>query len=293
MPIDAEGRSLRRQRPSGLLVKHAEVPNSKVGADMKILWVFAHPEPTSLNGSLRDFGIRTLTAAGHEVRQSDLYAMGWKAVADGSDFTDTQPQERLVYAASSWRGFKGGTQAEEIAAEQAKIMWADTVLIQFPLWWFSVPAILKGWFDRILAAGWAYRVADPANPGRNLRYGDGNLKGKRGMLIVTTGASADSLGPRGVSGDISDLLFPVNYGIFWYTGMSALPPMIIHGANRVSSSEYAQHEAALAQRLATLATVEPIPYRSQNGGDYDDNLVLKPGLEGDVRGPAIRLRRLS
>lgn len=258
---------------------------------MNILWVFAHPEPRSLNGSLRDSGVRTLEAAGHQVRQSDLYAMRWKAVADGEDFTDTLPGERLVYAASSWRGFKGGTQAADIAAEQAKIMWADVVLLQFPLWWFSVPAILKGWLDRVLAAGWAYRVMDPKDPKRSLRYGDGNLKGKRGLLIVTTGATAESLGPRGVAGDIQDLLFPVNYGVFWYTGMSVLEPHLIHGANRVSEAEYARLEAEFARRLAGLATEAPIPYRAQNGGDYDESLVLQPGLGGATQGlSAARLR---
>lgn len=250
---------------------------------MNILWVFAHPEQRSLNGALRDFGVRTLQSAGHEVRQSDLYAMGWKAVADAADFTDTPPGRRLIYAASSWDGFKKGTQTNDIAAEQAKITWADAVIVQYPLWWFSTPAILKGWFDRVLAAGWAYRVTDPADPKRTLRYGDGNLKGKRGMVIVTTGASAESMSPRGVAGDINAFLAPVNYGVFWYTGMSALPPHIIHGANRVSEQEYASMEQALGQRLATLFSAAPIPYRSQNGGDYDENLFLKPGLEGRLR----------
>jgi NAD(P)H dehydrogenase (quinone) len=261
---------------------------------MKVLWVFAHPERRSLNASLRDAGIKSLEAAGHTVRQSDLYAMSWKAVADGGDFTDTEPGQRLTYAASSFRAFKGGTQTPDVIAEQEKLMWADAVLIQFPLWWFSVPAILKGWLDRVLAAGWAYRVTDPANPKRSLRYGDGNLKGRRGMLIVTTGATAASLGPLGVAGDIDDLLFPVNYGVFWYTGMSVLKPHLIHGANHVGEGDYPRLEAALAARLASLATDAPIPYRAQNGGDYDDNLVLKTPREGGAAGlTATRLRPQS
>jgi len=259
---------------------------------MKVLWVLAHPEARSLNGSLRDFGVRTLAAAGHEVRQSDLYRMGWKAVADGNDFTDSDPAVPLNYAAASYRGFRNGTQAGDVVAEQEKIKWADAVIIQFPLWWFSVPAILKGWFDRVLAAGWAYRVMDPLNPNRSLRYGDGNLKGKRGMLIVTTGASGASLGPRGVAGDIDDLLFPVNYGVFWYTGMAVLRPFLVHGANRVSAEEYARIEAGLAHRLAGLASEAPIPYRTQNGGDYDEDLVLKPNIMAPEHGlTAVRLRR--
>ena len=257
---------------------------------MKVLWIFAHPEGRSLNGSLRDFGVRSLEAAGHEVRQSDLYAMGWKAVADAADFTDQDPASRLVYANASYRSFRDATQASDIAAEQAKLQWADAVLIQFPLWWFSVPAILKGWFDRVLAAGWAYRVPDPAHPGRSRRYGDGNLTGKRAMLIVTTGATADSLGPRGVAGDIGDLLFPVNYGVCWYTGMSVLAPHVIHGANRVDDAEYARLEAELGRRLSTLMSEAPLPFRPQNGGDYDDTLVLKPGLGGSRLGWSLRLR---
>lgn len=251
---------------------------------MKVLWVFAHPEGKSLNGSLRDFGVRTLQAGGHEVRQSDLYAMGWKAVADRADFADSEPGERLVYAASSHRSFKNGTQAADVQAEQDKMMWADVVLLQFPLWWFSAPAILKGWFDRVLAAGWAYRVPDPANSKRNLRYGDGTLKGKRGMLIVTTGASAASAGPRGLVGHIDDLLFPINYGVLWYTGISVLPPFLIHGANRMSPEEYETVQAALGARLAALQTTPPIAYRSQNGGDYDDDFVLRPGIAEGIDG---------
>ena len=259
---------------------------------MKVLWVLAHPEPKSLNGALRDFGVRHLQAAGHEVRQSDLYAMRWKAVADGDDFTDTELGAKLTYAASSYRGFKQGTQAPDIAAEQEKLTWADVVILQYPLWWFSVPAILKGWLDRVLAAGWAYRVMDPADPKRSLRYGDGNLTGKRGMLVVTTGASAENMSPRGVSGDIHELLFPINYGIFWYTGIAPLPPLVMHGTNRVSQEDYAALEKALAARLDTLATTAPIAFRSQNGGDYDADLVLKPGLAEGAQGLiAPRLRQ--
>ncbi|MDX2155486.1 MAG: NAD(P)H-dependent oxidoreductase [Hyphomicrobiaceae bacterium] len=258
---------------------------------MKVLWVFAHPEPRSLNGALRDFGVRTLTASGHEVRQSDLYAMRWKAVADADDFRDFEPGSRLTYASSSLQGFRNGTQTPDISAEQEKLMWADAIILQFPLWWFSVPAILKGWFDRVLAAGWAYRVPDPTQAGRSRRYGDGNLKGKRGLVIVSAGGSAAALGPRGAAGDINDLLFPVTYGILWYTGVAPLRPHVINDANQVGPDAYAQLETKLAARLGSLWTEAPIPYRSQNGGDYGDDLTLKPGLEGSAQGFAMRLRR--
>ncbi|MBA0053279.1 flavodoxin family protein [Streptomyces sp. AJS327] len=53
---------------------------------MKVLWITAHPDPRSLTSALRDEGVRALGEFGHRVRQSDLYAMGWKAVLDAEDF---------------------------------------------------------------------------------------------------------------------------------------------------------------------------------------------------------------
>jgi NAD(P)H dehydrogenase (quinone) len=86
----------------------------------------------------------------------------------------------------------------------------------------------------------------------------------------------------------------VNYGVFWYMGMSVLKPHLIHSANHVREDDYARLEAGLAARLATLATDAPIPYRAQNGGDYDDNLVLKTAPGNDATGlTATRLRPQS
>ena len=86
----------------------------------------------------------------------------------------------------------------------------------------------------------------------------------------------------------------MNYGVFWYTGMSVLKPHLIHSANHVREDDYARLEAELVARLATLATDAPIPYRAQNGGDYDDNLVLKAAPGGEAAGlTATRLRPQS
>lgn len=258
---------------------------------MKVLWVFAHPEPRSLNASLRDHGVACLEAESHEVRQSDLYAMNWKAVADQSDFDDWSAGDRFNYADASLSAFRAGTQSTDVVDEQEKINWADTILIQFPLWWYAEPAILKGWFDRVLAAGWIHRVPDPANPGRSLRFGEGNLKGKRGLLIVTTGSPAASIGPRGVAGDIQELLFRINYGVFWFSGMSVLRPHVIHEANKIDEARFLELSGGLGERLLGLDRESPIPYRAQNSGDYDDDLVLKPDLAPGLSGHALRTRK--
>ncbi len=118
---------------------------------MKVLLIYAHPEPRSLNGALKNFAIRHLQQAGHEVQVSDLYAMRWKAGYDADDSGAPPVGEFWRPTLDSKQTFARGTQSADIAAEQEKLLWADTVIFQFPLWWFSMPAIMKGWIDRVYA----------------------------------------------------------------------------------------------------------------------------------------------
>lgn len=127
---------------------------------MNVLLVYAHPEPKSLNGSLKNFALRHLEEAGHAVQVSDLYAMQWKAALDADDNTARRPDTRFDPSLDSKHAFENGTQAADIAREQDKLRWADALVLQFPLWWFSMPAILKGWVERVYAFGFAYGVGE-------------------------------------------------------------------------------------------------------------------------------------
>src|SRR5690349_25065224 len=115
---------------------------------MNVLLVYAHPEPRSLNGALKDFAAARLEASGHAVQVSDLYAMNWKASLDASDSVVPPIGKRFDPSLDSKHAFENGLQSEDIAREQQKLLWADAVILQFPLWWFSMPAILKGWVER-------------------------------------------------------------------------------------------------------------------------------------------------
>jgi NAD(P)H dehydrogenase (quinone) len=248
---------------------------------MKILWVSAHPEPKSLNAALRGDALAALREAGHEARTSDLYAMRWNPVVTAADFGH-DPHRRLRVGARSGQALTEGTLAPDIRAEQRKLAWADTVIVQFPLWWYGMPAILKGWFDRVFVEGYGYGVR--RTDGSTRRYGDGTLAGKRAMTVVSFGGSADSVGPRGINGQMDEVLFPIHHGIFWYTGMSVLPPVLIDSADRLSADHYPGLAARLIDRLAGLPADAPLPFRAQDGGDYDDRFVLRenlaPGLTG-------------
>jgi NAD(P)H dehydrogenase (quinone) len=242
---------------------------------MRYLIVFAHPEPRSLNGHLLRRGVAALKAAGHEVVVSDLYAMGFKAVADGRDFPERDIGARLVYHAESGAAYAGGSQAPEVAAEQAKLLAADAVVLHFPLWWFGMPAILKGWVDRVFATGFAIGVPKPGTR-QWLRYGEGNLAGRRAMIACTTGGRAPQYGARGVHGPIRDILFPINHGMLFYTGMTVIEPFIGYRVVRASTTEADALADAYAARLLGMFDAPPIAYRSENGGAYDEEQRLAP-----------------
>ncbi|MCT8003798.1 NAD(P)H-dependent oxidoreductase [Sphingomonas sanguinis] len=262
---------------------------------MKILIVSAHPEPASLTNALRDTAIAQLRADGHEVQVSDLYAMNWKAIVDGDDFPTLAPDQRLRVPAASGDAFSSGALTADVVAEQDKLLWADALILAFPLWWFSMPAILKGWIDRVYSYGFAYGVGEHSDRRWGDRYGEGRLAGKRAMLLVTAGGWEPHYGPRGINGPINDLLLPINHGVLFYPGYDVLPPFVVYQADRLSEDGFRATSDRLRDRMRTLFTSEPIPYRRQNGGDY---AIPSMELREEVVDPALtgftaHLRRWS
>ncbi|MGY6242345.1 NAD(P)H-dependent oxidoreductase [Burkholderia ambifaria] len=257
---------------------------------MNVLIVYAHPEPRSLNGALRDFAVEHLEAAGHAVQVTDLYAMNWKAAFDAHDVTDRAPDARFDPALDSKRAFETGTQRDDIAREQDKLKWADAVILQFPLWWFSMPAIMKGWVERVYAYGFAYGVGEHSDQHWGDRYGEGSLAGKRAMVIVTTGGWESHYSARGINGPIDDVLFPIQHGILYYPGFDVLPPFVIYRTGRMNDARFEETRAALGKRLDELWTARPIPFRQQNAGDYEiPALTLKAGIAPEKAGFAAHL----
>ena len=251
----------------------------------RVLLVHAHPEPKSPTSALKDHAVWTLREQGHEVQVSDLYAAKWNAVANWDDFRRPLQPERLLYAMESGAAFAGGTQREDVEAEQQKLLWADAVILSFPLWWFGMPAILKGWVERVFALGLAYGVGEHGGERWGDRYGEGKLSGRRAMLAVTMGGHESHYSDRGVNGAIDDLLWPIQHGILFYPGMDVLPPFLIYESHRLTEADWPDVAAAYGQRLCGLFTELPIPFR----GHYDTQQVLKPGLGAWERGKRIHL----
>jgi len=259
---------------------------------MKVAIIYAHPEQRSLNGSLLKFMVERLERAGHAVQVSNLYAMNWKVALDTGDFPNRPPELQFDPMGESRQALQDGVQSPDIAAEQEKLLWADAVILQFPLWWFSMPAILKGWVERVYAYGFAYGRGEHSDRHWGDRYGQGLMAGKRAMLVVTAGGWATHYEPRGVNGPIEDLLFPIHHGILYYPGFQVLPPFVTYriGRGQVDETKYSKIVEDLGKRIDDLWTTKPIPFRPQNAGDYEiPALTLRDELAPGEAGLAVHV----
>lgn len=159
-----------------------------------------------------------LCRAGHEVILSDLYAMGFDPVAKAGDFVARRSPDYLSYALEQRHAHETGTLAPAIAAELEKLQAADLLILSFPLYWFSVPAILKGWIDRVLLSG-------PIYGGRRF-YDRGGLAGRRATCIVTAGSREHMLAEGGIHGDVLVMLRHLLQGTLGYVGYRVHRPWL-------------------------------------------------------------------
>ncbi|POR48791.1 NAD(P)H dehydrogenase (quinone) [Paraburkholderia eburnea] len=253
---------------------------------MNVLLVHAHPEPTSLTSHLVEIADEVLQAQGHEVIKSDLYRMQWKAVYDDQDFPRRANKARLSFIEESGHAFANGYQTSDVEEEQRKILAADAVILIFPLWWFSMPAIMKGWVDRVWAFGLAYGYQGAGN---TYRYGEGGFAGKRALLAVSVGGPEQDYSPRGINGPLEQLLFPVTHGTLFFTGMQVLPSFAVYGTGHMDTDRMSNAVAAWRNRLERLFDDEPIAFRPQNGGAYSKEHVLDDSIAPNQSGLMVHI----
>ena len=129
---------------------------------MKVLVVYSHPRRHSFCGAVLDHFVSGLEEAGHQAEIADLHREGFDprmSEADEPDWND--PDKRY---------------SDVVLAEQARIERNEALAFVFPVWWWSLPAMLKGWIDRVWNNGWA--------------YGLHQLPHSRALLMATASASA-------------------------------------------------------------------------------------------------------
>jgi NAD(P)H dehydrogenase (quinone) len=250
---------------------------------MNILIVVAHPDPKSFNVALALAARETLQSQGHHVRSSDLYAKDFAPDEHARHYSHRQ--NRLRFDALAEQRFSAEHDAlpEDVAREVEDVLWAELLVLQFPLWWFGMPAILKGWMDRVFVYGKLYSGSR--------RLHSGVCRGKRAMLSVTAGASMEACSHNGQEGDTGLILWPINYSLH-YLGFTALAPIILTGVRSALTWEDAgAHEQRLheqlrrhAARFADLDAIPAIPFNVAE--DWDQRRQLQ--ADAPVHSPFIR-----
>lgn len=230
---------------------------------MNVLLVLAHPRRRSLTGLAAEAFATAAAERGHLIEWADLVTENFDPVlreADEPDWND---------------GIKA--YSAEVRQEMARIENNDATVMFFPVYWWSMPAILKGWIDRVLVYGGTYTS--------ERRYDRGLLTGKRAMLSVTFGGAESTFAHNGRNGDVELLLWPMQMTLF-YVGYQVLSPFTAFGVAGASNDA---GKAAVSERLdrykalyrERLLFIDDAPALKFNGwADWDDAGRLKPGIPG-------------
>lgn len=232
---------------------------------MNVLIIHAHHEPKSFNTAMKDLAVDTLRGQGHRVVVSDLYAMKFNPVASADDFLTRADPDYLVYALEQRHAVKVGALASDIAAELEKVRQADLIVFNFPIYWFGMPAIMKGWIDRVFVSGYCYG-------GRRI-YDRGGLRGKQAMLAFSLGGQQHMFGPDAVHGELEVMLRPILRGVLGYVGLEVLPPFIAFHVPYIDADARQATLEAYRQHLLTLDQRPALRFPSLD--DFDERLRPK------------------
>ena len=233
--------------------------------------VLAHPEQKSFNGHLASITQQTLGAGSWQTTLSDLYAMDFDPREGPHHYRDRKDPEIFHAQTEQRHGADTESLPAEVEAEIQRLLECDLLVVHFPLWWFGMPAILKGWMDRVFVYGRMYRSV--------MRYDQGICAGKKVIACVTTGASEDSCAFNGREGDTHMHLWPILFP-FRYLGFEVLEPEVMHGVGGVAFIE--NNEGGLStlevysnrwtETLGNLDSRSAISYNRDT--DFDDSKRL-------------------
>ena len=170
---------------------------------MHILVVLAHPNPESFSHAVSTAFIKGAEQAGHSTELADLHA------------EDFDPRWSMPDLAQ----FEDAPMPDDVLAEQARIDRCDAICMVFPLFWWGMPAMLKGWIDRVWSWGWAYDQVD--EPDISLQ------RSRLGVMLIPAGASPAKMDPYGYP-EAMDTIWRT--GTMGYLGITEKRIEILHGS---------------------------------------------------------------
>jgi NAD(P)H dehydrogenase (quinone) len=171
---------------------------------MKHLIIYAHPNKESLNHTIKEKVLEQLTRSNHKVEVRDLYQLGFAPIVTIDDMN----------------GWRTGQVSSDVAKEQEYILWADVITFIYPIWWAGLPAMIKGYIDRVLSYGFAFKYTQGVQQGL--------LKGKKAVIINTQGKSLEEYESIGMN---KALKLTSDKCIFEYCGFSIEDHIFFGNAN--------------------------------------------------------------
>jgi NAD(P)H dehydrogenase (quinone) len=216
---------------------------------VKSLIVLSHPEPTSFAAALAHTAADALDGT-----LLDLYREDFDPRLSAADFTRRAKLERLEPMAEHLHAVETGTLAPDIARHVELLREADLLVLVQPMWWFSLPAMAKGWIDRTFVNGYAYHYPGPP-PWL------GPLNEKRALTVFTSSYEATDYGDGGRLRPVNDVLYPLLWGTLAYTGMQVLSPFMAYAADSCDEPARLGYLDALRARLEGVETEAPIDFR--------------------------------
>lgn len=175
---------------------------------MKNLIIYAHPNPASLNHFFKQTVLESLEKSGEEVILRDLNEINFNPVLSLEDMN----------------GQRMGKVSEDVQTEQDFITWADRIIFIYPIWWTGMPAIMKGYIDRVLSYGFAYRYDQGVQKGL--------LSDKSTIIINSHGKSNAEYAESGLD---KALALTSDTGIFNYCGLEIQQHFYFDKADRASA----------------------------------------------------------
>jgi NAD(P)H dehydrogenase (quinone) len=213
---------------------------------MNILIVSAHDDTKSFVAALHNTALGVLERAQHTVVVSDLYAQQFNPVASSLDFT-TSSGTHANYMFEQQRAVNtGGGFSPDVDGEMKKVKDADIIIIHFPLWWGGPPAILKGWFDRVFAMGFAWNG--------DKHYENGLLSGKKVLVTVSAGDPGSFYTAEGMHGaTVEQHLYGLTNGTLAFCGMDVYKPFVV---TNVTAAEQAELEKRVEDYRDLLQSID-------------------------------------
>lgn len=174
---------------------------------MRHLIIYAHPNENSLNHHLLNTVVETLQFRNEEVVVRDLYTIDFDPVLSLDDM----------------QGQRMGKVLDDVKTEQEYISWAEQITFIYPIWWTGLPAIMKGYIDRVFSYGFAYRYDQGIQKGL--------LKSKKTVIINTHGKSHEEYEKTGMD---KALTLTSDNGIFIYSGLEIIRHLFFDKADKAS-----------------------------------------------------------